>query len=63
MMSDLKVHAKFSFSLIVLLSSACTSYDYGSGGDFYYEVPDPENPLWNEGISELVEKKCATCHT
>ncbi|MEN9826155.1 MAG: Cytochrome oxidase, cbb3-type, subunit [Pseudomonadota bacterium] len=58
-----KVHAKFCFSAFVFLLSACTSYDYGSTGDFYYEVPDPENPLWNEGISELVEKKCATCHT
>lgn len=58
-----QVLANISFGAFFLAMCGCTSYDYGSTGDYFYQVPDPENPVWNEGISELVEKKCGTCHS
>ncbi|MFZ9520167.1 MAG: c-type cytochrome [Silvanigrellaceae bacterium] len=63
-MNRLKIAISDCFMcLAFLLVNGCTSYDFGSTGDYYYGIPDAEKPAWNEGISELVEKKCATCHT
>jgi hypothetical protein len=47
----------------VSILSACTAYDFGGTGDYFYEVANPEKPSWNDGIGVVVEKKCGTCHT
>ena len=48
---------------VFFLLAACAAYDLGSSGNTFYEPPDINAPKWNEGISLIVEKKCATCHT
>lgn len=48
---------------VYFLLTACAAYDLGSSGNTFYEPPDVNAPQWGEGISLIVEKKCATCHT
>jgi cytochrome c5 len=48
---------------VFFLLTACAAYDLGSSGNTFYEPPDVNAPQWGEGISLIVEKKCATCHT
>jgi hypothetical protein len=47
------------------LLSACSAYDLGSAGDYEYQVNEKDlaNPPWEEVVSVIIEKKCATCHT
>jgi mono/diheme cytochrome c family protein len=47
------------------LLSACSAYDLGSAGQYEYKVDEKDvaNPPWDEVVSIIVEKKCATCHT
>jgi len=55
---------RFFFSTgVFFLLTACAAYDLGSSGNTFYEPPDVNAPQWGEGISLIVEKKCATCHT
>lgn len=61
---------KLSFLAIVcgfiaLSLSSCSAYDLGSAGNYYYDIgaDNITNPTWEGGISVIVEKKCATCHT
>jgi mono/diheme cytochrome c family protein len=48
-------------SLVVF--AGCSAYDLGNSGNYYYQIPDIENPSWDQGISALVINKCASCHT
>lgn len=45
--------------------SACSAYDLGAAGNYYYDIgaENLANPTWEGGINVIVEKKCATCHT
>ncbi|MEY3901277.1 MAG: Cytochrome oxidase, cbb3-type, subunit [Pseudomonadota bacterium] len=45
--------------------SACSAYDLGTAGNYYYDIgaENLANPTWEGGINIIVEKKCATCHT
>lgn len=54
---------KIFLMVLMTLVAGCAAYDLGADGKFSYEVPDPDKPAWNEGISIIVDKKCATCHT
>ncbi|NBW83156.1 cytochrome c [bacterium] len=61
---------KLSFLTIVCMFvatalSSCSAYDLGSAGNYYYDIgaENITNPTWEGGISAIVEKKCATCHT
>jgi mono/diheme cytochrome c family protein len=56
---------KLSLIFLGYLLSACSAYDLGSAKQVEYAVSETDlaNPPWEEVVSVIVEKKCATCHT
>jgi mono/diheme cytochrome c family protein len=47
---------------VILLAFGCKAYDLGDEEAFAVAV-DKESPTWENGIGELITRKCASCHT
>ncbi len=50
--------ATFSF-----LMAGCAAYDLGNEGKKIFPPNNVENPIWEDNIKNIVEFKCASCHT
>jgi len=50
-------------SSLCLLMSACAAYDLGNEGKKVFPPENVENPIWEDNIKNIVEFKCASCHT
>lgn len=62
-----KNHSKQKLFVLIgcLVLATCSSYDLGESGNYYFNIGEENiaNPTWEKGINQIVEKKCATCHT
>lgn len=65
MLSPILVKSRICILLLGFILSACSAYDLGEAGDYYYRVGEGElaNPPWDGVINVIVQNKCATCHT
>ena len=64
----MKIHQsiqKFFVLMSCFVLVTCSSYDLGESGNYYFNIGEENiaNPVWEKGINQIVEKKCATCHT
>ncbi|MEN9528681.1 MAG: hypothetical protein RI932_554 [Pseudomonadota bacterium] len=46
-----------------VLISACAAYDLGNEGKKVFPPNNVDNPVWEDNIKNIVEFKCASCHT
>ena len=43
--------------------ASCSAYDLSKAGSIYYPPTNPDSPIWEDNINNIVAYKCGSCHT
>jgi cytochrome c551/c552 len=63
MLNSIRKLLTLNLTGLVFTLVSCSAYDLSKAGNFYYPPNNPDAPIWEDNINNIVLYKCGSCHT